>query len=170
MKNGFTLVELLISMAVGLIALGIILLAMNQFVIIGPKALAKVNQASKAMLIDERLQSQIMKMGPNVKDINLDKSATWSSYIAYDVQVPFSKNYYYPTTYRATVTMNGSSIILLFKDKDNSLAPIQTVEIASGVKSLSFKYKEGSVKHRLVLYKNGVTSTFTSAVTTINLK
>ena len=168
MKSGFTLVELLISMVVGFIALGIILLAMNQFIIIGPKALAKVNQASKAMLIDEKLQSQLMKMGPSVKDVSVDKSSTWSSYIAYNVQVPFSMYYYYPTTYRATITTSGSSIILLFKGKNDPSA--STLEIASGIKSLTFNASEGAVKYMLVLYKNGVTSTFVSAVTTMNLR
>ncbi|GEM_PF-2296070 len=170
MKNGFTVVEVLISLAVGFIALAIIVIAMNQFSIIGPRALAKVNQASKAMLIDERLQSQLMKMGPNAKDINLDTNTIWSPYISYDIEVPFSKNYYFSTTLRATITMDGSSIILLFKDKNDSLSPIQTVKIASGVKSLDFQYESGTVKYRLVLYSDSVTSTFISAVTTMNLK
>ncbi len=165
MKNGFTLVELLVAMAVGFIALGIIVFAMNQLSVVGPKALAKVNQASKAILIDERLQSQFMKMGPNAKDINLDKDVTWSPYISYDIEVPFSENYYYSTTLRATITTDGSSIVLLFKNKTPNI-----VKIASGVKSLGFKYKSGSVKYRLVLSNAGVTSTFTSAVTTMNLR
>lgn len=170
MKDGFTLIELLITMVVGFIALAIIVIAMNQFSIVGPKALAKVNQASKAMLIDERLQSQLMKMGPNVKGISLDVNTTWSPYISYNIEVPFSKNYYFSTTLRATITMSGSSIILLFKDKDDSFAPVQTVKIASGVKSLGFQYKSGTVKYKLVLYNNTVTSTFISAVTSMNLR
>ena len=170
MKSGFTLVELLISMVVGFIALGIILLAMNQFIIIGPKALAKVNQASKAMLIDEKLQSQLMKMGPNVKDVSVDKNSAWSPYITYNVQVPFSMYYYYPATYRATITTSGTSIIMLLKNQSVSSAPIEKLIIASGIKSLTFNASEGAVKYMLVLYKNGVTSTFVSAVTTMNLR
>lgn len=170
MKNGFTVVELLIAMVVGFIALAIIALAMNQFSVIGPKALAKVNQASKAMLIDEKLQSQLMKMGPNVKDVNVDTSATWSSYIAYDIQIPFSKDYYYSTTYRATITTSGTSIIMLIKNQSIPSAPVRKLMIARGIKSLAFNFKSGTVKYRLVLYKDSVTSTFVSAVTTMNLR
>ncbi len=168
MKSGFTLVELLIAMAVGFIALAMIILAMNQFTIIGPKALAKVNQASKAMLIDEKLQSQLMKMGPNVEDVKVDKSKEWSPYISYVVEVGSDPKK--TISYRATITTAGSDVIMLVKNENVSNSPVQRLTMAKGIKSLGFKFSEGTVKYRLVLYKNGVSSTFVSAVTTMNLR
>ncbi len=168
MKSGFTLVELLIAMAVGFIALAMIILAMNQFTIIGPKALAKVNQASKAMLIDEKLQSQLMKMGPNVEDVKVDKSKEWSPYISYVVEVGSDPKK--TISYRATITTAGSDVIILVKNENVSNSPVQRLTMAKGIKSLGFKFSEGTVKYRLVLYKNGVSSTFVSAVTTMNLR
>ncbi len=168
MKSGFTLVELLVAMAVGFIALAMIILAMNQFTIIGPKALAKVNQASKAMLIDEKLQSQLMKMGPSVEDVKVDKSEEWSPYISYVVEVGSDpKN---TISYRATITTAGSDVIMLVKNENVTNSPVQRLTMAKGIKSLGFKFSEGTVKYRLVLYKNEVASTFVSAVTTMNLR
>ncbi len=168
MKSGFTLVELLVTMAVGLIALGIIILAMNQFTIIGPKALTKVNQASKAMLIDEKLQSQLMKMGPNVEDVKTDESKEWSPYISYIIEVGSDpKN---TISYRATITTAGSDVIMLVKNENVSNSPVQRLTMAKGIKSLDFKFSKGTAKYRLVLCKDDVTSTFVSAVTTMNLR
>ncbi len=168
MKSGFTLVELLVAMAVGFVALAMIILAMNQFTIIGPKALAKVNQASKAMLIDEKLQSQLMKMGPSVEDVKVDKSEEWSPYISYVVEVGSDpKN---TISYRATITTAGSDVIMLVKNENVTNSPVQRLTMANGIKSLGFKFSEGTVKYRLVLYKNGISSTFVSAVTTMNLR
>lgn len=164
MKSGFTLIELLISMAIGLIALGAIIFMMDQFTIIGPKAIEKVNQAQEALLINERIQSQLVKMGPSITSIKVDSQGRW---ISYQVQVPFGINgiYYAPYTQTATVTMRGSSIILKLSDKDSPIT------IASGVSSLYFyQPQNGSVRYVFTLSKDKVSSSYTNAITSVNLR
>ncbi len=168
-KNGFTLIELLVSMAVGLIALGMIIFMMDQFTILGPQALNEVNLAQRSLVINQRIQAQLIKMGPSISSINVDPKGKW---ISYQVQVPFGMNgiYYSPYTQIATMTMQGSSIVLKVA---NQITPtkIQTVEIASDVASLVFyQPQNGSVKYKFVLSKGKTKFDYTSAVTSINLR
>lgn len=169
MKNGFTLIELLISMAVGLIALGAIIFMMDQFIILGPQALNEVNLSQRALVVNQRIQAQLIKMGPSISSIYVDPTGKW---ISYQVQVPFGQNgiYYTPYTQIATMTMQGSSIVLKVA---NQLAPltIQTIEIASDVASLVFyQPQNGSVKYKFVLSKGKTNFDYTSAVTSMNLR
>jgi|YelNatPaOPRAMG01_1025707.scaffolds.fasta_scaffold56266_2 prepilin-type N-terminal cleavage/methylation domain-containing protein len=169
MKNGFTLIELLVSMAVGIIALGAIIFMMDQFVILGPKALDKVNEAQEAIVINQRIQAQLIKMGPSISSINVDPKGKW---ISYQVQVPFGLNgiYYTPYTQIATMTMQGSSIILKCANQ-NTPSQIQTITIAQGVSSLTFlPATSGSVAYTFTLSKGKISSSYTSAITSINLR
>ncbi len=170
MKNGFTLIELLVSMAVGIIALGAIVFMMNQFIFWGPKILTKINQAQEEIVINERIQSQLLKMGPSISSITIDPSGKW---ISYQVQVPFGQNgiYYTPYTQIATITMKASSIVLNFRNINDPISQTQSATIASGVTSLYFyPATSGSVKYTFTLSKNGITSSYTSAVTSMNLR
>ncbi|HEU23747.1 MAG: hypothetical protein C0176_05365 [Mesoaciditoga sp.] len=169
MKSGFTLIELLISMAVGLIALGAIIFMMDQFIILGPKALDEVNLAQRALVINQRIQAQLIKMGPSIASIKVDPKGKW---ISYQVQVPFGMNgiYYYPYTQVATMTMQGSSIVLKFA---NQITPtqIQTFEIASDVASLIFyQPQNGSIRYKFILSKGKTDFEYSSAVTSVNLR
>ncbi len=163
MKNGFTLIELLVSMAVGLIALGAIIFMMDQFTILGPQALNEVNLAQRALVINQRIQAQLIKMGPSISSINVDPKGKW---ISYQIQVPFGMNgiYYSPYTQIATMTMQGSSIVLF-------ATQIQTVEIASDVASLVFyQPQNGSIRYKFILSRGKTKFDYTSAVTSINLR
>jgi len=169
MKSGFTLIELLISMAVGLVALGAIIFMMDQFTILGPQALNEVNLAQRALVINQRIQAQLIKMGPSITSISVDPKGKW---ISYQVQVPFGINgiYYSPYTQIATMTLQGSSIVLKVSNQ-TSPAQIQNIEIASDVASLIFyQPQNGSVKYTFILSRGKTKFNYTSAVTSMNLR
>ena len=155
-------------MTIGLIALGAIIFMMDQFIIFGPQALNEVNLSQRALVINQRIQAQLIKMGPSISSINVATSGKW---ISYQVQVPFGINgiFYTPYTQIATMTMQGSSIVLKVS---NQLTPltIQTIEIASNVASLVFyQPQNGSVKYKFILSKGKTNFGYKSAVTSMNL-
>lgn len=170
MKDGFTLIELLISLVIGMLALLMLTFAMDIFSSSTPKTLAKINQASDAILIDELMRSQFAKMGPSISTLDVATDGRW---ISFKIEVPFGQNgiYYTPYTQLATVTTEGSSIVMLFKNADDSAASPQKVVMAKNVQNLFFyPPQNGAVKYTITLSKDGVTTNFTSAVTSLNMR
>ncbi len=170
MKSGFTLIELLVSLAIGLIGLMMITFAMNIFAATTPKILAKVNQSSDAIIVDELMRSQIGMMGQSISTLKVATDGRWFSF---DIEVPFGQNgiYYQPYTQNATITMDGSSIVMAFKNADDPTSEPKSFVIAKNIENLFFyQPQNGAVKYTITLSKDGVTSKYTSAITSMNLR
>ena len=170
MRRGFTIIELLISLAVGLIGLMMIIFAMNIFYSTTPKILAKVNQASDAILVNELMRRQIEMMGQSISTLKVATDGRW---ISFKIEVPFGQNgiYYQPYTQNATITMDGSSIVMAFKNADDPSSEPKIFIIAKNIENLFFyQPQNGTVKYTITLSKDGVTSKYTSAITSMNLR
>ncbi|ADA67710.1 MULTISPECIES: prepilin-type N-terminal cleavage/methylation domain-containing protein [Thermotoga] len=166
MRNGFTIVELLITIAVLLIGILLVLGFTTRTIVATVQSFTTIELADDLLKAAMEIRKEILKAGPRADQIYFDPENPEK--ISFLVNVPFGGEKYYSRNYTYTITFEKPDIKLyIFQEDSNST---DTRILVTDVSTCTFLAGAGTVSFVIGKEKHNIERTYFMSVALPNLK
>ena len=169
MRRGFTILEMLITMAVVLIAVLLILGLAARAMMISTQSLTTIELADDLLKTAMELRKEIIKAGPRADQVFFDPDNPAS--ISFWVNVPLAGENYNFQNYRYTIVFRRPNIELqIYQEVSKEWILEKTKILATDISTCTFFASPGTISFTIGKEKNSIERTYFMSIALPNLE
>lgn len=170
MRDGFTITEMLITIAVALAAVLLILGIATRMMIVSTQSLTTIELADELLKAAMELRKEIIKAGPRADQVSFDPDDPAS--ISFRVDVPFGGENFGSQSYLYTIVFRRPNIELQIYRMDSNNKWIFEKEklLVSDISTCTFFVNPGTISFTIGKKKNNIERTYFMSIALPNLE
>jgi len=166
MSEGFTILELLITIAVLLVGILLVLGFATRTIVVTAQSFTTIELADDLLNAAMEIRKEILKAGPRADQVYFDPENP--ERISFLVNVPFGGEKYYSRNYTYTIAFEKPDIKLYIFQEDSNSA--DTKILVTDISTCTFLVGTGTVSFVIGKEKHNIERTYFMSIALPNLK